>query len=267
MKLYQKLRKNVLLVRAFWLCILLVVWELGVKVTNVSPMLFPSVGDVVLTLWLSLTTGDLLLQTGLSLGIIFLGLVIGTVLAMLLALLSVQFGVVSDMVETLSAIAHPLPGIAILPLIIMWFGTGTGAIVAIIVHSCLWCILLNLLTGFRSTPQIYLDVAHNLSMKPWEITTQILVPASFSYLLSGVKIGWARAWRALISAEMVFGAVGSVGGIGWYIFKQRTFMNTSGLFAGIVVVIVIGMLIEDVLFVNVEKMTVTRWGSQCRQEV
>ena len=81
-----------------------------------------------------------------------------------------------------------------------------------------------------------------------------------AYLISGLKIGWARGWRAFISAEMVFGAVGEKGGIGWYILTQRTFMNTAGLFAGIILVIIVGMLVEDVLFGAIEKHTLEKWG-------
>ena len=80
------------------------------------------------------------------------------------------------------------------------------------------------------------------------------------HLLSGVKIAFARSWRALIGAEMVFGAMGTTGGIGWYIFKQRTFMNTSGLFAGILTVILVGILVESALFRLIEKKTIEKWG-------
>lgn len=266
MGFYLKLRKNRLCIRLFWVAVLLAVWEIGVRVTGVSPLLFPSIGEVLRVLWDSAVNGDLLWQAGFSLWVILLGMLIGLALALVLALLSMRFVAAGDLIDTLTAIAHPLPGIAVLPLVIMWFGTGTGAIVAIIVHSCLWPMLLNLLTGFRSTPQLYADTGRNLSMSTARIALEIRIPASFPSLLSGTKIGWARAWRALISAEMVFGAIGSKGGIGWYIFKQRTFMNTAGLFAGILVVILIGMLVEDLFFRSVEKRTVEKWGMSRKSE-
>lgn len=266
MKVYHDLQKHRLALRLFWMLVLLLIWEGGVRLTGVSPLLFPSVGEVMRVLVDSALHGDLVWQAGFSLWIIFLGMVIGLGLGFVLALLSMRFPVAGDLIDTISAIAHPLPGIAVLPLIILWFGTGTGAILAIIVHSCLWPMLLNLTAGFRSAPPIYTDVGRNLSMSSFAVTTEILIPASFPLLLSGVKIGWARAWRALISAEMVFGAIGSKGGIGWYIFKQRTFMNTAGLFAGILVVIVIGMLVEDLLFGKIERQTAEKWGmTQIRQ--
>lgn len=260
MKFYKQMRKNKPAIRSFWVILLLLVWQISVMMTGVSPLLFPSPGKVAAVLWDSIVSGDLLYQSLFSLSIILLGLVVGIVLAFLLALLSMRFAVAEDLIDTISAIAHPLPGIAVLPLIIMWFGTGTGAITAIIVHACLWPMLLNLTAGFRGVPAIYADVGRNFSMKPFAVTIGILIPASCSYLISGAKIGWARAWRALISAEMVFGAIGSKGGIGWYIFKQRTFMNTAGLFAGIVVVIIIGMLVEDLLFCKLEQRTIQKWG-------
>ncbi|MCB8573749.1 hypothetical protein LJE06_21875, partial [Bilophila wadsworthia] len=63
-----------------------------------------------------------------------------------------------SLIDTLTALAHPLPGLALLPLIIMWFGTGSGAVTAIVVHSALWPVLVNLLSGFRSMPSIYEDI-------------------------------------------------------------------------------------------------------------
>ena len=193
-------------------------------------------------------------------GIIGWSLVISGVLAVVLALLSTWSNVMESLIDTLTALAHPLPGLALLPLIIMWFGTGSGAVTAIVVHSALWPVLVNLLSGFRSMPSIYEDIGRSLSMSTAAITLEIRLRASMAYLISGLKIGWARGWRAFISAEMVFGAVGEKGGIGWYILTQRTFMNTAGLFAGIILVIIVGMLVEDVLFGAIEKHTLEKWG-------
>lgn len=246
--------------RAFWCILLLILWESWVKISRVSPMLFPSVEKVLFTLWDDLLYGNLLNQTLSSLWLIGLGLAISAVLALFLSLLSIRSSILMSLVDTLTAIAHPLPGLALLPLIIMWFGTGTKAILAIIVHSALWPMILNLMAGFSSVPEIYIDTGRNLSMSSASITLEIMVRASFGYLLSGIKIGWARAWRALISAEMVFGAVGDNGGIGWYLLNQRTFMDTAGLFAGIILVILIGILVEDVVFRTIESRTLTRWG-------
>lgn len=236
-----------------WVIVLLLTWEVSVRITGVSPLLFPSVGKVLETLAEDLLHGKLLLQTAVSIGILVAALLISLVGAFLLAWLSRAGVLAESFVNTLTVIAHPLPGLALLPLIIMWFGTGTGAVLAIVVHSVIWPLLLNIMTGFSEVPEIYTDTGKNLSMSGREILFEIMLPASMGYIISGVKIGWARGWRAFISAEMVFGSVGGNGGIGWYIFNQRNFMDTAGLFAGIILVIIIGILVENVLFSAIEK--------------
>lgn len=237
-----------------WILLLLVVWEVSVRVTGVSPLLFPSVGRVLSTLVEDLFYGKLLWQTAVSVGLLVLALLISMLGAFLLAWLSRAGAPAESFVNTLTVIAHPLPGLALLPLIIMWFGTGTGAVLAIVVHSVIWPLLLNILTGFSEVPEIYTDTGKNLSMSRRAILFEIMLPASAGYIVSGIKIGWARGWRAFISAEMVFGSVGGNGGIGWYIFNQRNFMDTAGLFAGIIMVIIIGILVENVLFSALEKV-------------
>ena len=239
--------------RALWIMLLLVVWEVSVKVSDVSPLLFPPVEKVLKTLVEDLVHGNLLTQTVSSVGLLMGALVISLVGAFLLAWFSGVNPICESFVDTLTIVAHPLPGLAILPLIIMWFGTGTGAVLAIVVHSAIWPLLLNILTGFSEVPKIYTDVGKNLSMSKRSILFEIMLPASAGYIVSGVKIGWARGWRAFISAEMVFGSIGGKGGIGWYIFNQRTFMDTAGLFAGIILVIIIGILVENVIFGAIEK--------------
>lgn len=242
--------------RAGWILLLLVIWEISVKISGVSPLLFPAVEDVLATLVEDLVHGNLLIQTASSVALLFAALLISLAGAFLLAWLSGLSKVSESFVDTLTVIAHPLPGLAILPLIIMWFGTGTGAVLAIVVHSAIWPLLLNILTGFAEVPRIYTDLGKNLSMSPRSILFEIKLPASAGYIISGIKIGWARGWRAFISAEMVFGAIGGKGGIGWYIFNQRNFMDTAGLFAGILLVIFIGIVVENGLFGWLEKKCV-----------
>lgn len=262
MRKIEKWEKKRSIQHAFWILVLLCVWEISVKVTGVSPILFPAVEDVLKTLYEDLVHGDLFIQTISSVGLLLGALLISLLGAFLLAWVSRMGSICESFVETLTVIAHPLPGLALLPLIIMWFGTGTSAVMAIVVHSAIWPLLLNIMTGFSEVPQIYTDVGRNLSMSRKEILFEIMLPSSMGYIISGVKIGWARAWRAFISAEMVFGSVGGKGGIGWYIFNQRTFMDTAGLFAGIILVIVIGILVENVLFAAMEKKYVPMQTAQ-----
>ncbi len=78
--------------------------------------------------------------------------------------------------------------------------------------------------------------------------------------MSGLKISWAFAWRTLIAAELVFGAASGRGGLGWYIFQNRNELYTDRVFAGLVLVIAIGLVVENVAFAALEGATVRRWG-------
>ena len=88
----------------------------------------------------------------------------------------------------------------------------------------------------------------------------IYLPGMMPAFISGMKTGWARAFRAAISAEMFFGAIGGTGGLGWYLVKKRAFLDTSGIFAGLIVIVFIGILFETIVFDKIERMTIERWG-------
>lgn len=90
----------------------------------------------------------------------------------------------------------------------------------------------------------------------------ILIPASLPAIISGLKISWAFAWRTLIAAELVFGISSSQGGLGWFIFRNRNELLTDKVFAGLVTVILIGLIVETVIFRLIEQVTVRRWGMQ-----
>jgi NitT/TauT family transport system permease protein len=91
---------------------------------------------------------------------------------------------------------------------------------------------------------------------------RILIPAAFPSILSGLKIGWAFAWRTLIAAELVFGVSSGQGGLGWYIFESKNQLNIPEVFAGLLTIILIGLAVENVVFRFIECRTVQRWGMQ-----
>lgn len=252
--------KNKYRQRLLWLIILASIWQLIASAGIFSVMIFPGLDQIFRSLINSLSDGSLLKQIIFSFSIILQGLFLATVAALLLALISYFSTTAAGLIETLTALAHPLPGIALMPLILIWFGSGKNAILLVIIHSVLWPLILNLSTGFNSIPEIYTLIAKNYRLNKIDFMFKILIPASLPYFISGLKISWARSWRALISAEMLFGAINSLGGLGWYIFQKRVFFDLPGVFAGIIVIIIIGVLVEDFVFKKVEKVTVKKWG-------
>lgn len=254
------MKNNRFLQRIFWIILFILIWEIIFWSGRFSPLVFPSLQEIVATLFKSIFNGELTQQLLFSLSVIFQGLFLSLLLAIFLSLLAHFSEVVASLIDSLVAIAHPLPGIALMPLVLIWFGTGRQAVLFIILHSVLWPMVLNLRTGFNSIPEIYNLVGKNYGLNRMEILIQILTPASLPYFLAGLKIGWARSWRALISAEMLFGAVNSVGGLGWYIFQKRVFFDLPGVFSGIILIIMIGIIVEDFIFNRIEKYTIEKWG-------
>lgn len=246
-------RRTVMLgYRVLWLVLIAGIWQVIAMFRVVDPSLMPSLDAVLRYLLNAIWTGDIIEATVFSLILIAKGMLIGLSVALTVSAIAMVNPVFASFLGTVTALAHPLPGVALLPLIIVWLGTGTESIILIIVHSVIWPAILNATAGFRSIPRIYREVGQNFGLSQAAIIGRIFIPASLPHLLAGLKIGWARAWRALISAEMIFGAAGGHGGLGWYIFEKRVFMDTTGIYAGIVVIVIIGMLVEDTVFRRLE---------------
>ena len=140
--------------------------------------------------------------------------------ALLTALASVS-KIGADLLETLTSMFNPLPSIALLPLALIWFGLGDGSVIFVLVHAVLWSVALNTHAGFRALSPTLRMVGQNYGLSAVGFITQILIPGAFPSILTGLKVGWAFAWRTLIAAELVFGASSGSGGIGWYIFEHK----------------------------------------------
>jgi NitT/TauT family transport system permease protein len=239
---------------------LLVAWEAWTRLFKVSPFLFPSASAVVAAFGRSIVNGEIPGFALQSLKILLTGMALGATIALILTTLAVTSRLGSDLLQTLTSMFNPLPAIALMPLALLWFGLGTNSLVFVIIHSVLWPMALNTYTGFVAVPITLRRVGQNFGLTGWRFVAGILLPAAFPYILSGIKIGWAFAWRTIIAAEMVFGVAGSQGGLGWFIYQNRFEMNTDLVFAGLLTVIIIGLVVENVVFRWLERRTVLRWG-------
>lgn len=243
-----------------WLAVLLVFWELVTRLGLVNRYLLPPFTKVAANLVRELVTGKLSIQILNSLWVILQGFGLSFLLSVIITLLCAWLPPVESLFNTLSTIMNPLPSVAILPLIIMWFGISTGAMLAIIIHGVLWALVRHLLDGLRAVPAVYREWGRNIGLGPWSTFSGILVFAIMPEFLAGLRVGWGRAWRALLSAEMIFGMIGSIGGLGYYIYVNRAYANLTNVMSGVVIIIIIGILVETLLFGQIEKHTIRKWG-------
>ncbi|WP_127092085.1 ABC transporter permease [Aquabacter cavernae] len=257
----ERILNNDAVRRAGVLIALLVVWELYARWAD-NPLLFPTFTTTLETFVHDLLDGTLLDRTRTSLYPLALGYVGGIVLAAILTSLAVSSRIGADILTTLTAMFNPLPAIAVLPLALIWFGLGIPSLVFVIIHSVLWAVSLSTLTGFRSVPETLRLSGRNYGLKGIRYVALILIPAAFPTILAGLKIGWAFAWRTLVAAELVFGVSSRSGGLGWYIFEARAQLETPKVFAGLFTVILIGLLVESVIFRAIAAKTIQKWGMQ-----
>ncbi|OOV91330.1 MULTISPECIES: ABC transporter permease [unclassified Pseudomonas] len=243
------------------LIVLAVLWEVAARVQD-NDLLLPSFLQTAAAFYDGMLSGELPGKVWISLTVLLQGYVIGIVLAFALTTLAVSTQLGRDLLDTLTAMFNPLPAIALLPLSLLWFGLGQNSLIFVLVHSVLWPQALNTYAGFRGVSETQRMAGRNYGLKGLRLVWYILIPAALPSILSGLKIGWAFAWRTLIAAELVFGASSGKGGLGWYIFQNRNELYTDKVFAGLAAVILIGLLVENLLFANVERLTVKRWGMQ-----
>ena len=261
LKLAQRLWANSLFRRVVVLLLLAALWEGYARYVG-NPLLFPTLSETIAALVDGFMTGPLLERIWSSMKVLLMGYGIGIAVAALMVSFAVSTAFGQDLLNTLTAMFNPLPAIALLPVAMLWFGLTQWSLVFVIVHSVLWAIALNALTGFTSVNLVLRMSGQNYGLKRFNFVRLILIPAAFPSIISGLKIGWAFAWRTLIAAELVFGATSRSGGLGWYIYENRSQLETPAVFAGLLTVIVIGLVVEGVVFATIERRTVRRWGMQ-----
>jgi NitT/TauT family transport system permease protein len=261
LSLWERVSNNTAARRVFILVVLAALWQ-AYSVPLDNPLLFPTFTDTLAALWDSTVKGELLARCWVSIKVLLMGYAAGIAIAAVLTTFAVSTRIGTDLLSTLTAMFNPLPAIALLPLALLWFGLGNPSLIFVLIHSVLWSVSLNTHSGFLSVSDTLRMAGNNYGLRGIRFVMQILVPAAFPSILTGLKIGWAFAWRTLIAAELVFGTSSGSGGLGWFIFENRNQLEVANVFAGLFAVILIGLFVESVVFRTVENATVRKWGMQ-----
>lgn len=253
---------------------LVVAWEIYTRISDINELMFPTFSSTGTALYNALVNESLLINVWNSLSLLLMGYGIGLGIAAVLVVFGVWTRFGSDLLTTLTAMLNPLPAIALLPMAMLWFGLGPAAIVFTLLHSIIWPVALNTHSGFMGVSETQRMVGRNYGLRGLPYIYKILIPAAFPSILTGLRIGWAFAWRTLIAAELVFGGQvadtsgqlgaegSSAGGLGWVIFQSQMENQTPYVFAGLFAVILVGIVIENGVFRNIEDRTIRRWGMQ-----
>ncbi len=259
LSLWEKLANVTVLRRALLLVAVALVWQAAALWQN-NPLMFPTFTDTAAALWDAIRRDNLLSMAWVSLSVLLKGYAIAVVLAIGLTTLAVSTRIGDDLLSTLTSMFNPLPAIALLPLAMLWFGLGAVSLTFVLVHAVLWPLALNTHAGFTAVSETLRMAGRNYGLRGPRYVLTLLIPAAFPAILTGLKVGWAFAWRTLIAAELVFGVSSGKGGLGWFIFQNRNELYTDKVFAGLASVILIGLIVENIVFRWIEAHTVRAWG-------
>ncbi len=251
-----KRSKNIFL-GAFPFLSLLLLWQLAYILHWTPPWLLPSPLETFTTFWNLLINGALFHLVALSavnaipafLLALFASVVLGT-------LIGTNFVARKIFMPFLAAI-YPVPSIAWLPLIILFLGFSRETIWCVIFISCFMKVIYCIIDGVQRINPHWILTAQNLSISKMDTVLHIIIPGTLPSIITGARIGFGSSWRALISAEML---VASFGGLGKFIWTAQWYFSFDKVFAGILVVAIIGLVIEKLFFEKLEKIVFRRWG-------
>lgn len=235
---------------------LLITWELAARLGPWPDVLFPAPLEVGKTLLALAQDGQLAAAVVRSFGRLLQGYVISVAIGLPLGILTARSLSVRAMLRPAIAGLQALPSICWLPLSILWFGLDEGAILFVVVMGSVLSVAIATEDGIRSIEPQLLRVAGTLGIRGWRYAGGVLLAGGLPGIVTGLKLGWSFAWRALMAGELLFAA----GGLGQLLMHGRELLNVPQVMAVMATIMIVGVLVDRVVFQTVENKVRTRWG-------
>src|SRR6266850_1883878 len=234
----------------------LALWQSLVLLKLWPPYVFPTPASVFEALRIGFSDHTFWIGIGVSLKRMLVGYALSVILGGALGLLLAQSDFLEETLGRLVVSVQSMPSICWLPLAILWFGLSEKAILFVVVMGSLLSISINVEAGLRNVPRIYAMAGRNLGASGARLFLHVLLPASLPHLVSGLKQGWAFAWRSLLAGEMIFVSLG----LGQLLMMGRDLNDISQVVAVMVVIILIGFAVDGLVFRVVERNLRRKWG-------
>lgn len=248
----------------FFFAALLALWELAVLSGRWSPVLLPSPRHVAEYLWGAMLDGTLLMAVWVTMRRLVVGYAIGVAIGLPLGLLSSSSRLIEDTVGALALGLQTLPSVCWVPLALLWFGQTESAMLFVVVMGTVWSVIIATDHGARHMPPIYARAARTMGSEGLHQWTHVILPASLPFLVSGMKQGWAFAWRSLMAAE-IFVTILTGFGLGHLLHYGRELNAMDQVIGTMMVIVLIGLLADRILFSPGERFMHRRWGTNLGQ--
>ncbi|MDQ1145979.1 NitT/TauT family transport system permease protein [Bacillus sp. SORGH_AS 510] len=235
---------------------LLVIWQIGVTVSGVSPSVMPAPTDVLNALEKGFSDKTLIYDILASFRRLFIGLGISIILGLGLGILLAKNKTADETLGTLILALQSVPSIVWLPIAIMWFGLNETSVIFIVILGATLVMTINMRIGIKNVPPLYIRAAQTMGSGGFDLFRSVIFPASIPYAVTGARLGWAFAWRALMAGEIL-----STGpGLGYTLKYASDFGNMSMVIAIMIIIGVIGTVVDIAFFQRVEQNVIRRWG-------
>ena len=240
--------------------VLVLAWHYVSKSGIYSSVLLPDPYSVGEYLKASLMDGTVFQASWVTLRRLFTGYGIGIVLGIPLGMLTARFRLMEDTVGVLALGLQTLPSVCWVPLAVLGFGQTEGAMLFVVIMGSLWSITISTDNGIRNVPPIYARAARTMGAKQFYTWTRVILPASAPFIVSGMKQGWAFAWRSLMAAE-IFVPILTGFGLGQLLQYGRDLNAMDQVIGVMLVIVIIGLVVDKALFSPIERLLHRRWGT------
>ena len=233
---------------------LLVVWELASVSGWLSGRVLPEPRAVAVAFWGLLVSGELGHHVAISTGRALGGLAVGGGLGLLLGLLTGTFRSAETALDTSLQMLRNIPALALIPLVILWFGIDESAKLFLVSVGVFFPIYLNTFHGIRAVDPGLIEMARSYGLSGWSISKEVILPGALPSILVGLRFSLGLMWVLLIVAE----TISAQAGIGYLTMNAREFLQTDVVLVGIVLYALLGKL-ADVLAKGLERWWL-RWN-------
>jgi ABC-type nitrate/sulfonate/bicarbonate transport system permease component len=236
--------------------VLVVAWWLAPRLVEYPPYVLPSVSAVWDQLTSAILDGSLVRTVADSLARLLVGFAVGNAVAIPLGLAIAMNRTVSDAVRPVLSFFQSIAGIAWVPLAIVWFGIGLGSVVFVVANTIFFSSIYNTVIGAEMIPPVLHRAVRSHGASRVHVLVHLVLPGALAQIIVGLRTSMAYGWRALIGAEILAGS----SGLGYMVMDAKQYYQTDVILVGMIVIGLLWMLFDRLLFAELERRTVLRWG-------
>ena len=203
---------------------------------------------------------DFYMKFYLTLEVLVLCSVMGTILAFLCSFISLSSSWGRNGLELIAVPLASLPSVALISVAALAFKSNYTATVFVVTNSVFWTVLTATYAGFTHVPRVYKMVGQNYGLGVISLVTYVLLPAALPSILTGIRLGVSRAFQSLVAVEMVQGVITGKGALGYFISESKNNFDPPLVYAGLISILFLAWLIDNKFFGWLENRTIVRWG-------